>query len=301
MDDLRQACAEVAARARQVRIQAAAIPAYADRLPLTPEPLAPLLTVGAEREAAAAHVLTLDAINFGSGWFPTLRKAPARSGYGTIAAGLEAHRAATGPWTAAELTTLDAAELAVVLSQDPRHELMALYARSLNDLGDHVVREHGGSFTALVSSGSGSAVGLARQLGRLHCFADLSRYEELELPFLKRAQIACADLERAGVERFADLGALTMFADNLVPHVLRIDGILTFDAGLTARIERGELIENGSPEEVEIRACALHAVELIVASRRDVTAAKVDQLLWNRGQLPRYKATPRHRSRCTAY
>ena len=30
---------------------------------------------------------------------------------------------------------------------------------------------------------------------------------------------------------------------------------------------RGELIEHGSPEEVEIRACALHAVELIVAAR----------------------------------
>ncbi len=52
-----------------------------------------------------------------------------------------------------------------------------------------------------------------------------------------------------------------MFADNLVPHVLRLDGVLWFDPELVARIEHEELIEHGSPEEVEIRACAVHAVE----------------------------------------
>ena len=50
------------------------------------------------------------------------------------------------------------------------------------------------------------------------------------MPFLKRAQIAAADLCRAGVAEFADLGELTMFADNLVPHVLRLDGILVRSA-----------------------------------------------------------------------
>ena len=58
-----------------------------------------------------------------------------------------------------------------------------------------------------------------------------------------------------------------MFADNLVPHVLRLDGVLEFDPRFAGRIEREELIEHDSPEEVEIRACAVHAVELIVAAR----------------------------------
>ena len=40
------------------------------------------------RETRAAYWLTLDAINFGSGWFPTLRKRDGLSGYNTIAAGL---------------------------------------------------------------------------------------------------------------------------------------------------------------------------------------------------------------------
>ena len=45
---------------------------------------------GARRPARtrAAFWLTLDAINFGSGWFPTLRKRPGQTGYRTIAAGI---------------------------------------------------------------------------------------------------------------------------------------------------------------------------------------------------------------------
>jgi hypothetical protein len=68
-----------------------------------------------------------------------------------------------------------------------------------------------------------------------------------------------------------------------------------------ARIDAGELIEHGSVEEVEIRACALHAVELIAAARPGASAAAIDELLWTRGGTPVYKASPRHRSRCTAY
>jgi len=178
---------------------------------------------------------------------------------------------------------------------------MALFAASLADLGRNIEADHGGSFSAVVDAAGGSAVTLATMLGSWDSFADCSSYGGLEVPFLKRAQIGAADLARAGVAGFPDLTELTMFADNLVPHVLRLDGILRFDADLPARIDRGELIEHGSPEEVEIRACAVHAVELIVAARPGSCAAEVDELLWSRGRGPRYKASPRHRSRCTAY
>jgi hypothetical protein len=68
-----------------------------------------------------------------------------------------------------------------------------------------------------------------------------------------------------------------------------------------ARIEAGELLEHDAPEEVEIRACALHAVELLVAAHGATTATAVDNVLWHRGGEPRYKARPRHRAPCTAY
>jgi hypothetical protein len=178
---------------------------------------------------------------------------------------------------------------------------MPLFAGSLNDLGRHIRDEYSGSFTAFVDAADGSAVALVTELAGWDCFADSSTYDGIELPFLKRAQIAAADLARADVWRPGDLDQLTMFADNLVPHVLRLDGILEFDPELVARIDREELIEHGSPEEVEIRACSVHAVELVVAARPGAIAAEIDQALWLRGQEPRYKASPRPRSRSTAY
>jgi hypothetical protein len=301
VDEIRSACATVAAGARHVHIRRQAIAAYAAALPSAAPPTAD--AVDGTPEELAAFWLTLDAINFGSGWFPTLRKRPGRSGYHTIAAGLRERFTAQGPWSAEELATMETREIAATVGQEPDHELMGLFAASLRDLGRHVRAEHAGRFIDLAASDS--AVALVTRLATWACFHDVSTYGGLRVPFLKRAQIAAADLARAGVARFADLERLTMFADNLVPHVLRLDGILEFAPDLVARIDREELIEHGSPEEVEIRACALHAVELIVIARAGAgartTAARVDQILWLRGQEPRYKALPRHRSRCTAY
>jgi len=307
MDELREACETVAARARSVRIDAAAIRPYAASLaaPLTAATAQPIDAppAGLDPEGIAAFWLTLDSINFGSGWFPTLRKRDGRSGYNTVALAWREQYVAHGPLAPAQLTGLDPTVVAAMLGQDPRHELMALYARSLNDLGARL--GDAGGVIAAIEAADGSAIAFARRLGSWDCFADVSHYDRVEVPFFKRAQIAAADLHRAGSARFSDLDQLTMFADNLVPHVLRLDGVLVLDPRLVARIESGQLIEHDSPEEIELRACALHAVELIVADLQrtgaPVTAAAVDQLLWNRGQQLRYKAVPRHRSRCTAY
>ena len=302
VDEIRAACAWVAGQAEHVRIEHDAIAPYAAALSTIPsedgaDPGAHLTEGG--RDERAAFWLALDAINFGSGWFPTLRKRPGHSGYLTVAAGVKDRFAARGAWTAHELITMTPGGIAQTLDQDPGHPLMALFAASLRDLGEHA--HAAGGFAAIADRAGGSAVSLAQHLSSWASFADTSTYKGRTVPFLKRAQIVGADLHRAGVASFADLQRLTMFADNLVPHVLRLDGVLAFDRRLTGRIDAGELLVHGSPEEVEIRACALHAVELIASQRPDSCAADIDQLLWLRGGEPRYKAQPRHRSRCTAY
>jgi len=304
LEELRAACGVVAERAEYVRIERERIAAYVATLPIDLPPGGSdpeVHPTEGTREELAAFWLTLDAINFGSGWFPTLRKRSGRSGYFTIAGALHDRFVTSGPWSARALAGLDEAALARTLDQDPKHELMALFARSLNDLGRRVTTEHGGRFAAVVDGAGSSAVALVEHLSAWDSFADTSRYDRLALPFLKRAQIAAADLARAGVAAFRDLDRLTMFADNLVPHVLRLDGLLTYDARLLARIGAGELIEHGSREEVEIRGCALHTVALLAAQRAGAREADIDAVLWHRGQEPRYKAVPRHRTRCTAY
>ena len=278
-----------------MRVLEAAIEPYARTLP-SDSPPAPDLG-GGDLERRAAFSLTLNAINFGSGWFPTLRKAPGMSGFRTVEAGVRAH----GPWTADALAAMSREEIAGAVGQDPEHELMGHFAAHLRELGERVRDEHGGSFLALARSGDGSAVALATALGSWPTWRDVSTYAGEDVPFFKRAQIAAADLALAGIAPADDIGELTLFADNLVPHVLRLDGVLAFDPGLVARIEGGQLLEHGSPEEVEIRACAVHAVELLVRAHGATTAAAVDGQLWHRGAGARYKALPRPRIRTTAY
>ena len=292
-DEVRAAAAHVAARARHVRVVEDAIEAYAATLPAASPPAPDV--AGADDERRAAFSLQLNAINFGSGWFPTLRKPPGLSGFRTVEAGLRAH----GPWSPAELQAMTAERIAGALGQEPGHELMALFARALAELG--AAAEEAGGFLALARSGDGSLVALAERLAALPMWRDVSPYGELTVPFFKRAQIAAADLHLQGLVAGPDLPALTLFADNLVPHVLRLDGVLAFDDDLVARIDREELLEHDSPEEVEIRACAVRAVELLVAAHGHTTATTVDNTLWHRGAGARYKARPRHRARTTAY
>ena len=80
-------------------------------------------------------MLVLDTVNFGSGWFPMLRKRPGMSGYFTVAASLADHWRAGRAWSAAELRALTGSDVAWVLGQEADHELMELYAEALRDLG----------------------------------------------------------------------------------------------------------------------------------------------------------------------
>jgi putative queuosine salvage protein len=312
--EVRGACARVAERARLVRIDEPGLARWADanRDPTPPASDDPAHLRFDDADRTVAFVVTLDALNFGSGWFPELRKRPGCSGYFTVATCLREQFASAGAWSAAELEKIDAEQCAVLFEQrgnDAVHELMELFARALRDLGGWLAARHGGSFVRAVAAADGSAERLASSLAEMPLYRDVARYAGFDVPLYKRAQITASDLAAAfggcGVGAFRDLADLTIFADNLVPHVLRREGVLAYDAGLAARIERGELIAAGSPEEVEIRAVALHAVERVVAALRArgvaANAQQLDHLLWNRGQRPEIKAHPRHRTRCPYY
>ncbi|MFQ5425831.1 MAG: queuosine salvage family protein [Gaiellales bacterium] len=313
-DRVRQACAEVAARSRSVAIDEARLDAYVESLADTGarpvlDPAHHYLGCPAE---TAGFVVTLDAINFGSGWWPQLRKLPGLSGYFTIATQLTRRYREGGPLTALELAELGRPEAADIFgqsSQGPVGELMGHFAHALNELGRLVLDRFDGRFDALVLSAEHSAERLLALLTQLPYFRDVAVHGDLEVPLYKRAQLASADLALAlpdsPLGRFDDLDRLTIFADNLVPHVLRVDGVLRYEPDLAARIDAARPLEAGAREEVEIRAGGLHAVELLVnrarGRGRELTAMQADYVLWNRGQEPAYKAIPRHRARSLYY
>ena len=287
LDEVRESCRALALSGRHVGIDLDAAPSL--------EP-APPPSLDSERHYlegdtadVAAYLLTLDAINFGSGWFPTMRKRPACSGYFTVAWALADRFREHGPWSNAELRGLDRSHVASALEQDETHPLMALYAEALRDLGRFLGRR---SALDLIAGADASAERLATQLARGMRFFD-------DRGFYKRAQITASDLALAGLAEFDDLDRLTIFADNLVPHVLRVDGVLRYTPELAAHIDAGKLLPAG-PAEREIRACAVHACELL-SQRTGVAPRILDVNLWNRGQAPEYKAIPRHRTRSVFY
>ncbi|MDQ3850776.1 MAG: queuosine salvage family protein [Actinomycetota bacterium] len=286
-EDVRATCAAIAARPRWVTIDADALERVAAGEPPALDPVSHFLE--GEADVRAAYILTLDAVNFGSGWFPTLRKRPGRSGYFTVAGGLAARFRAHGPWTNAQLRAMRTDEIADVLDQPRDHELMSLYADALRELGRWMGER---SATAVIAQAGGSAERLATELGY-----GMARWRDVG--FFKRAQIAASDLDLAGVAAFDDLDRLTIFADNLVPHVLRVDGVLRLDARLAAHIDAGRLLRPG-PQERELRACAVRACELI-AARLGLPERELDAMLWTRGHEPRYRALPRHRCRSVFY
>ncbi len=289
-DEVRASCAQIAAEACSVRID---IDAAVKFKPADPPPLDPMCHyLEGEPADVADYMLALDTINFGSGWFPTLRKRELDgkpvSGYFTVAWALADHVRTHGPPTAVWLSRVRTVEIAEILGQAPANELMSLYSQALRALGCFLRERR----TLGLVAEAGSAERLAEMLARGMAMFD-------DRGFYKRAQIVANDLALAGVAEFDDLDRLTIFADNLVPHVLRCDGVLVYDEQLAARIDRGERLTLGGAER-EIRACALHACELI-SQRTGVPARMIDTWLWTRGQAPEYKSRPRHRCRTVFY
>jgi len=307
-DTVRQSCRDIVADARLVRIDDDALASWAasfspsnarttaaaDRLLLPNES-------AANPERAMALSLAATAVNFTSGWHDIMPKRPGLSGAVSTITRLADYERATGPLTPARLCAITSTDASQIFEtpQDggALEDLLDLLRAALNQLGG-LGSEHR-SFENLVVGCAGSAATLAARLAPLPSFADIG--------FYKRAQMAAAALTRElgpgyGPTAFTDLDELTIFADNLVPHVLRLDGVLHFDARLVEQINNRELLPAGGEAEREIRAAAVEASERIVACLEGrITAADLDHALWLKGGQSRYKAHPRHRCRNPFY
>ena len=134
-------------------------------------------------------------------------------------------------------------------------------------------------------------------------FRDVAEYGGRPVAFLKRAQICAADLHRLwfrhGMSRLTGLEALTLFADYRLPQILRHTGVFQLDPALAERIDREELIEAGSPEEVELRAATIQAgtrlVDALTQAGRPTPAWRLDYVLWLMSKEPDVSG-PHHRT-----
>jgi len=267
-----------------------------------------------DEQQQTAFVLVRDCINFGSGFHPELAKRQGLSGARTVEKALlervQAHGVPDGRWLSA-VTPDECAELFGQPRSGAPMELMTMFAAAWNEFGRLLCERYDGQVAGLVEDFGGRAARVVDILGRLDCWRDVSHFGELTVPFMKRARLATLGLEVAAREhartRFADLAQVPAFADNLIPHVLKTDGLLAFAPELEARIDRGELLEHGSPEEVALRSGAVAVCSRLAAASASAATAgartplEVASRLWKRGQQPGYKRRPRPRARCFAY
>lgn len=301
-DKIRQTCCQVCEFAKHVKIQSNRLASYLDSLPLND----PLVIDKDDHfcgdfEKTVNYFFVLDSINFGSGYFPHLKTIPGKTGYFTVAAKLKQELIKRNFLDCNFLINVSPQECCRIFDQDHNQkvifELMQLFAQAMNQLGEFVLSRYSGSFTELLRSADGSAARMVEILSEMPFYQDKATYKNFEVFFMKRAQITVSDLNialaRNNETLFKDIEQLTIFADNLVPHVLKVDGILTYSLELQEMVDSQKLIEAGSEYEIEIRAAAVHAVELLKAIAADkglsVTAQQLDYHLWNRGQANCYR------------
>jgi len=219
--DVLRSCETVVAEASHVTIDDGAAAELASRFP--PHLAAPAAFDGdlhfvdaADPELTARALLAVDALNFCFWPCPSLE-------YEHLSRGVRAA-------VLADRTCVDAARLAAASAEDVarlfggRHAVPAAEerARLLREVGTGLLSAHGGSAAALIASAGGSAVALAARVAALFPgFRDHAIYRGRQVFFYKRAQIFVADVYGAfggvGLGAFADIGALTMFADYRVP------------------------------------------------------------------------------------
>lgn len=314
-DMIRTGFDTVCRQARHVRLREDRIAAYADGLRKLDERQVfdGKHHFSGTMEDTACYVLALDCMNFGSGYDMLLVEEGweqvDHSLYYTISTRLKHYFDENGAMRAADMAEISPRQCAAILGLDEKGTFSFDFARqcalSLRGMGTKIMADHGGSFHDFVDSMQGAADRMVRALVQMPGFDDSHNYHGAKICFFKRAQITAADLHlaygRMGVDLFHDINHLTMFPDNAVPHVLRTDGILDYMPPLAEKIERGVELPSGSEEEIEIRACAGKAVELI-ALHKGMIAMDVDHILWHRGtDNPLYRDKPTHRTLSVFY
>lgn len=263
-------------------------------------------------QETVAYLLILDSINFcfwpkpGADKWEIQYEPETLSGYYALAASLKKALDSGVPITRANyLAELPLGKLRQILGGKGDLHLMEERVRILNELGEFLIKEYDGEAYRLVEAAENSALILVRLLvENLPSFKDVAEYHGKKIYFYKRAQIFAADLYGAFGGKdwgyFKDIDNLTAFADYKLPQVLRHVDILRYEQALEHKVDQGIFLEAGSPEETEIRANTIWAVELI---RQELTqmgkklrAFEIDWILWNLGQESQFKAKPYHRT-----
>lgn len=306
-------------QARYVRLNAEAIEEFANRLERSFNPISWHNEVhffdGTEK--TVSWIFVLDTLNF-CFWPDPGRPAwtveyggRKYSGYMALAASLKRALEESVPITEPEfLAEIDRQTVERIFRGEGVMPLLSERVENLRELGTILIERWKGSAMSIIEEARHSSASFVRLVvDTFSSFRDQADYEGRTVYFWKRAQILASDLFHAfqgkGPGFFEDIHVLTACADYKLPQVLRCLGIIQYSEDLERRINSLEYLKPGSPEEVEIRAATVEAVERIRESLAGrgffVTSLAIDHHLWELGQKDDFRRNPYHRCRTIFY
>ncbi|NIM47056.1 MAG: hypothetical protein GTN40_02765 [Candidatus Aenigmarchaeota archaeon] len=174
----------------------------------------------------------------------------------------------------------------------------------LNEVGKVLKQKYDGQFSNFLKTSNkafDNGNGLVEKIViNFPSFNDIRIYKPTNsiVKFYKKAQLMLAILHHNPYSdfRLEDIGELTVFSDYKLPQALRDLGILEYTSELANKIDNFVMIQEGSDEEVEMRAHTIHASDLLCKEvnkhREDkITPSHVDEYLWLEGKKSK---KPRH-------
>lgn len=162
----------------------------------------------------------------------------------------------------------------------------------MHEVGTVLIENFDGSFENCVKKADKSAVAFLNLIVEsFKCFKDEAIYQNHRISIYKRAQILVGDIwacfKNEGVGYFNDIDEITMFADYRVPQTLLWFGLFEYGPDLLRKLKENQFFLNGDEDEVEIRACSIHAVELLKeyvakkVNKGSVNSVLIDHFLWD--------------------
>jgi hypothetical protein len=184
------------------------------------------------------------------------------------------------------LSNLTLEQLRKILEGNTGVEIPLIEKRleNLKEAGRVLKEKYQGNFLSLLKENDFDAIKIVKAICKdFSSFRDISIWQNHKIYFLKRAQITVYDISR--LEEKYDIhiknsDMLTAFADYKLPQLLRKFGVIEYNSALAKKIDTSILIEQGSREEIEIRAVTIWCVELVRQILKKYSSADIDDALW---------------------
>lgn len=201
-------------------------------------------------------------------------------------------------------------DFAKVLRSNTEIPLFEERWKILREIGTSMVAKYDGKAKNLIAEANENAQKLVELIVQnFPSFSDTSLFKEREVYFYKRAQLLVADIyqifDGKGFGTLKNVDKLTACADYKLPQILRKLGILEYTPALAEKVDTKTEIAHNSPEEIEMRANTIWAVEFIkeeVKKRSpQILSFEVNDHLWLATQKKFDGDKPYHRTRTIAY